>query len=109
MSAIEKFMTNLCGIVSEPRLTSFSKFKYHKQDRSNGYFCKQMINSKTRKPFLKFITKFTKKVMVTFLESYLKGSVALNFVVLKANFKGLESLKSAMPLKFALFFMILRG
>ena len=61
MSAIEKFITNFCGIASEPRLTSFSKFKYHKQDRSNGYFCKQMINFKTRKPFLKFITKFTKK------------------------------------------------
>ena len=57
-----------------------------------------MINSKTRKPFLKFITKFTKKVMVTFLESYLKGSVALNFVVLKAKFDGLKSLKSTMPL-----------
>lgn len=61
-----------------------------------------MINFKTRKPFLKFI------VVVTFLESYLKGGVALNFVVLKVKFKGLEPLKSAMPLKFALFFMILR-
>ena len=48
-----------------------------------------MINFKTRKPFLKFITKFTKKVVVMFLESYLKGGVALNFVVLKVKFKGL--------------------
>ncbi|MGF7404595.1 hypothetical protein [Campylobacter concisus] len=89
MSVIEKFITNFFGIASEPRLTSFSKFKYHKQDRSNGYFCKQMINFKTRKPFLKFMTKFTKKVVVMFLESYLKGGVALNFAVLKVKFKGL--------------------
>ena len=34
MSVIEKFITNFCGIASEPRLTSFSKFKYHKQDYS---------------------------------------------------------------------------
>lgn len=68
-----------------------------------------MINFKTRKSFLKFITKFTKKVVMMFLESYLKGSVALNFVVLKVKFDGLEFLKSTMPLKFALFFMILRG
>ena len=59
-----------------------------------------MINFKTRKSFLKFITKFTKKVVMMFLESYLKGSVALNFVVLKVKFDGLEFLKSAMPLKF---------
>jgi len=30
MSAIKKFITNFYGIASEPRLTSFSKFKYHK-------------------------------------------------------------------------------
>lgn len=42
-----------------------------------------MINFKTSKPFLKFI------VVVTFLESYLKRWVALNFVVLKVKFKGL--------------------
>lgn len=71
MSAIEKFITNFCGIASEPRLTSFSKFKYHKQDRSNGYFRKQMINFKTSRPFLKFITKFTKNGS-SVLESYLK-------------------------------------
>ena len=35
-----------------------------------------------------------------FLESYLKGGVALNFVVLKVKFKGLEPY-------FARFFMIL--
>ena len=31
MSVIEKFITNFFSIASEPRLTSFSKFKYHKQ------------------------------------------------------------------------------
>ena len=77
MSVIEKFITNFCGIASEPKLTSFSKFKYHKQDRSNGYFCKQMINFKTRKPFLKFITKFTKKVAVTFFRELFKKVVSL--------------------------------
>ena len=66
MSVIEKFITNFFSIASEPRLTSFSKFKYHKQDRSNGYFCERLINFKTSKPFLKFI------VVVTFLGSYLK-------------------------------------
>ena len=89
MSVIEKFITNFCGIASEPRLTNFSKFKYHKQDRSNGYFCKRLLNFKTRKPFLKFMIKFTKKVVVMFLESYLKDGVTLNFVVLKVKFKGL--------------------
>ena len=34
MSVIEKFMTKFFSVVSEPRLTSFSKFKYHKQDQS---------------------------------------------------------------------------
>lgn len=34
MSAIEKFITNFCGIASEPKLINFSKFKYHKQDYS---------------------------------------------------------------------------
>ena len=62
-----------------------------------------MINFKTRKPFLKFI------VAVMFLESYLKGDVALNFVVLKVKFDGLKSLKSAMPLKFVLLFYDLWG
>ncbi|WP_204509629.1 hypothetical protein [Campylobacter concisus] len=51
MSVIEKFITNFYGIASEPRLTSFRKFKYHKQDRSNGYFCKQMINLKPANHF----------------------------------------------------------
>ena len=51
MSVIEKFITNFCGIASEPRLTSFSKFKYHKQDHSNGYFCKQMLNLKLASHF----------------------------------------------------------
>ena len=78
MSVIEKFITNFCGIASEPRLTGFSKFKYHKQDRSNGYFCKQMINFKTRKPFLKFI------VVVTFLGSYLKRWCCFKFCGFKS-------------------------
>ena len=65
MSAIEKFITNFCGIASEPKLTSFSKFKYHKQDRSNGYFCKQLINLKLASHF-KIYNQIYKKAMVTF-------------------------------------------
>ncbi|WP_459872081.1 hypothetical protein [Campylobacter concisus] len=83
MSVIEKFITNFCSIASEPRLTSFSKFKYHKQDRSNGYFCKQMINFKTSKPFLKFTTKFTKSGG-NVLEIYLKRWCRFKFCGFKS-------------------------
>jgi len=43
-----------------------------------------MINFKTRKPFLKFITKFIKKLLVMFLGSYLKRWCCFKFCGFKS-------------------------
>ena len=67
MSVIEKFMTKFVALRPRPKLTSFSKFKYYKQDRSNGYFCKQIINLKLASHF-KIYNQIYKKTLVTFLE-----------------------------------------